>query len=143
MATKTELDAAYRATTYRVFLPEGVVELRIDSVSSDFAAWLKAKGVNTWAIVTAANPGSQQISIRENAEHQAKLECELLEAGFEPFVVEAVADDGQWPVEESCLVPGIDPSKVIALARQFGQNAVLLGESDGVPRLAWTEEYEG
>lgn len=142
MATKTELDKAYRATTYRVFLPAGALDLRIDTPHGDWAAWLAANDVDEWAILTAANPASRPLPARENGERQARLECALLEAGYEPFVVENLADDGNWPVEESCFVPGISPEETMALAREFGQNAVLLGGADGVPRLVWTEENE-
>ncbi|HZX32291.1 MAG TPA: DUF3293 domain-containing protein [Rhodocyclaceae bacterium] len=133
----TDLDRAYRATTYQVFLPGGAVELRVDGANPALAAWLREEGVEEWAVVTAANPASQPLSARENAERQAKLEVSLLEEGFEPYAGENVADDPAWPVEESCFIPDISREEAVALAQQFGQNAILWGEADGLPRLVW------
>lgn len=138
----TELEAAYRATAYRVFLPEGALELRIDAAEPALAAWLAQEGVEEWAILTAANPASRPLAARDNAERQARLEIELLEEGFEPYAGENLADDGGWPPEESCFVPGISLSEAVALAQQFGQNAILFGGADGIPRLVWTENRE-
>lgn len=142
MPTITELERAYRATTYRVFLPEGAIDLRVDSACPVLLAWLAAHGFREWAILTAANPASQALSARENTERQANLEIALLEEGFEPFTGENIADDAAWPLEESCFVPGISLPEAIALAQQFGQNAILFGEGDGVPRLVWTGSSE-
>ncbi|MGE5492870.1 MAG: DUF3293 domain-containing protein [Actinomycetota bacterium] len=133
----TDLDQAYRATTYRVFLPGGAVDLRVDAANPALAAWLREEGVDEWAVVTAANPASQPLSPRKNAERQARLEVSLLEEGFEPYAGENVADDSAWPVEESCFIPDISREEAVALAQQFGQNAVLWGEADGLPRLVW------
>lgn len=133
----TDLDQAYRATTYRVFLPGGALELRVDAANPALEAWLREEGIEEWAVVTAANPASQPLSARENAERQAQLEVSLLEEGFEPYAGENVADDPAWPVEESCFIPDISREEAVALAQQFGQNAILWGEAGGLPRLVW------
>ena len=135
----TELERAYRATTYRVFLPGGALELKVDTANPALASWLAEEGAREWAVLTAFNPASRPLPAGENAERQARLECELLEKGFEPYSGENIADDAGWPSEESCFVPGISQGEAIALAQQFGQNAILFGEADGVPRLVWTE----
>lgn len=136
----TKLADAYRATTYRVFLPGGALDLRIDQPDDRLRQWLAANGHACFAIVTAANPGSRQATPECNAERQAALECELLEGNYEPYAAEHVADDGQWPVEESCFVPELAVADACALAAEFGQNAVVCGDQDGVPRLFWIEE---
>ncbi len=135
-----DLDAAYRATTYRVFLPGGVADLRIDQASERLRHWLAEEGATCFAIVTACNPGSQPLSAPANAERQAQLECELLEGNYEPYAAENIADDGAWPVEESCFVPELECADACALAADFGQNAVLCGGCDGVPRLIWIKQ---
>ncbi len=136
------LEAAYRATTYRVFLPGGAVDLRLGEASPALVAWLAEEDVSTWAILTAYNPASQRLAPGENAERQSQLECALLEQGFLTFAGENVADDGVWPNEESCFVPGMDLKNSVALARRFGQNAFILGGKDGVPHLVWSDEEQ-
>jgi hypothetical protein len=42
MAMMSELEAAYRATTYRVFLPGGALDLRIDLADERLRQWLAA-----------------------------------------------------------------------------------------------------
>ncbi len=135
-----DLEAAYRATTYRVFLPGGPVDLRLDQANERLRAWLAAEGCSCFAIVTACNPGSRPLSAEANAERQAQLECELLDGNYEPYAGENVADDGAWPIEESCFVPELEAADACALAADFGQNAVVCGGDDGVPRLIWIKE---
>ncbi|MBS1198730.1 MAG: hypothetical protein H6R18_2515 [Proteobacteria bacterium] len=138
---KTEsLEVSYRATTYRVFLPGGEVELRIGEANVALARWLAGEGASTWAILTAHNPASKPLTVTENAELQSQLECALLEQDCMTFSGENAADDEVWPNEESCFVPDINIKNSMALARRFGQNAYVFGEGDGLPRLVWVEE---
>ncbi len=143
MPTRSELEAAYRATVYRVYLPTGAVNLRIDGQDAGFAAWLVGEGATAWAILTAWNPGSQRLDEGENRTRQTALELRLLERGCEPYAGENVAEGGEWPVEESCLVLGLDCAAAAGLARDFGQNALVHGLGDGVPRLLWVAQTEG
>lgn len=142
MAKTPELEQAYRATTYRVFLPEGQFELRIEQPSPALADWLAAAGVPGFAVITAFNPGAQRLSDDDNLGRQSALECDLLEGNYEPYTAENVPDDGAEPVEESCFVPDIALEDALALADDYEQNAIVWGGPDGIPRLAWTEELE-
>ena len=137
MAKTTELEDAYRATTYRVFLPGGSCELRLGVASETLRCWLETAGALRFAIVTAHNPGSQALDAEQNALRQAQLECELLEAGFEPYAGENVADDGEWADEETCFVVDIGLEEAIALGEKYGQSAIICGADDGVPELLW------
>ena len=74
MAKTTELGAAYRATTYRVFLPGGGCDLRPGMASETLRCWLETAGVIRFAILTAHNPGSLPVAAEENALRQAELE---------------------------------------------------------------------
>lgn len=137
------LEAAYQACLYRVFLPAGAVDLRIDETNAELSRWLAGEGASTWAILTACNPASNRLEPAENAERQSRLECALLEQGFLTYAGENVSADGLWPNEESCLVVGIDLKNSVALARRFGQNAIVFGVADGIPRLVWLGEEIG
>ena len=138
MAKTTEFGTAYRATTYRVFLPGGGCDLRLGMASETLRCWLETAGVIRFAILTAHNPGSLPVAAEENALRQAELECALLELGYEPYAGENVADDDSWPDEESCFVPGISGAEAQVLARRYGQIAIVCGGADGVPELVWT-----
>lgn len=140
MARTTELEKAYRATTYRVFLPGGGCELRLDEPSDTLRCWLETAGADEFAILTAHNPGGQPADAATNAERQAQMEVALLEGDYETYVGENVADDGGWAVEETCFVPDISLADACALGAQYGQNAIVHGGADGIPRLAWIAE---
>ena len=56
MAKTTELDALYKATTYQVYLPGGVVRLRLGQPCPVLAGWMEENGCREIAIVTAYNP---------------------------------------------------------------------------------------
>jgi len=142
MVTMTELEMAYRATTYRVFLPGGVCDLRLEQPSDTLRCWLETAGARTFAVLTAHNPGGQPLDAASNAERQAQMEVALLEGNYETYVGENVADDGGWAVEETCFIPDISLADACALGAQYGQNAIVHGEADGIPRLAWIPEDE-
>jgi len=134
------LEAAYRATTYRVFLPGGSVDLRIGQASPELAVWLAGQGTTTWALITACNPESRRLDERENAARQSRLEVSLLEAGHEPYAGENLPDDHGWPAEESCFVAGVSVQYSMEIAARFGQNALVCGGADGVPQLLWVDK---
>jgi hypothetical protein len=90
-----------------------------------------------WAFLTAWNPRSRRLPRWRNERRQRALArllpLALLGAG--------VAADGRW-AEESLLAFGVPPGRARRLARQFGQNAVVVGRR-GVPaRLLWCTAAE-
>lgn len=142
MAKTSELEAAYKATTYRVFLPGGCCNLRIGEPSEILRCWIETAGCTEFALITAHNPGGERADEATNADRQSQLECELLEGNYEPYAAQHEADDDGWSTEESCFVPDISREDACALAADFGQNAVVCGSADGVPHLVWIEDSE-
>ncbi|MBS1139085.1 MAG: hypothetical protein H6R13_538 [Proteobacteria bacterium] len=142
MAKTSELEVAYKATTYRVYLSGGICDLRVGEPCETLRCWLETAGCKQFSIITAFNPGSQPTDEALNAERQAQLECDLLEGNYEPYAGQNVPDSEAWPVEESCFVPDLAPEDACALAGDYGQNAVISGGSDGVPHLVWVETSE-
>jgi Protein of unknown function (DUF3293) len=138
MAKTIELEAAYMATTYRVFLPGGLCDLRIGQPCETLRCWLETDDCTEFALITAYNPGGIRVDDAINAERQSQLECELLDGNYEPYAAQHEADG--WPNEESCFVPDISAEDACALAADFGQNAVVCGGADAVPHLVWIEE---
>lgn len=139
MAKTTELETAYRATTYRVFLPGGLVELRLDQASEAMCAWLTSSAAREFVILTAHNPDARPLDAEANVARQSQMELELLAQGFETYAGENEADSGDWPLEETCCVINIGLAEACALGAKYGQNALLHGTMDGVPRLIWIE----
>lgn len=138
MPTRSELAAAFAATTYRVFLPDGPVDLRVGQENPRLGTWLAEEGVEAWAVLTAWNPGGERREDALNIAAQSALEVKLLEMGYEPFAGENLADAGDWPREDACFVPRLRRERALAVAREFGQAAILCGDS-ATPNLAWIE----
>jgi len=139
MLKTTELAAAYRATTYRVFLPGGFADLRIGQPNEALICWLETAGCSNFAIISACNPGSRPIDAAKNAERQSQLECYLLEGNYEPYAGENVPDDDSGLLEECCFIPDITLEDACALADEFGQLAIVYGGADGIPGLIWID----
>ena len=136
---KSNLEQAYRDTLYQVYLPSGAVALRVDQTDAHFERWLSEENIAQWAILTAFNPGGVCYADDDNNAVQSALEIDLLEAGFEPYSGENIAASGDWPNEQTCLVPHISLDLALASARKFQQNAFIHGGADGVPRLIWVD----
>ena len=135
---RARLDAAYRRTAYRVELPDGPAVLRVDMAWSDIDARLTG-GATSLAYLTAVNPGSQPLSVDENARRQRALLDDIMKLGGISLPGSAVADDGAWPDEPGCLVAGLHQVTALALAERYGQNAFLHAQVGGAVRLIWCD----
>ena len=128
-----ELFSAYRATTFCADTPAGQLRIRIDKQHPELDVLLDDHGMASWAYITAWNPRSQDTEQGENEANQAALLRDL--TGYAVFTGEGVGADGDWPPEPSLLVLGLVEADALALGRQYGQNAILVGLRGEVARL--------
>ena len=126
---------AYRETLYLADTPAGRIALRVGQASPALDTLLAARGVHTWAYVTAHNPGSVRGDGDDNHRRQQALEAELEAQGYAAYPGEGVGDDGSWPPEASVLVLGLSREDAVALGRRHGQCAVLWGARGEAARL--------
>jgi hypothetical protein len=132
------LDAAFRATTYRVFpAGEPPIDIRIGVASERLDALLAAQCGDTWAFITAWNPGAQPLPARENAARHAELLALLCERGLRTLQGSGIPSEPGWTAEESVLVVGIGKAEAIAIARRFGQVAVVTGARGAAAELVY------
>lgn len=136
-AERARLESAYRATRYRVQLSAGAIDLCIGEPSPALDALLGELGAADWAIVTACNPQSVRSDAAANAAAQARLAAELGAQGYRCLPGCNLAADGSWPAEASFFVVGITPAAAVDIGAACGQNAVVVGERGGAPRLLW------
>jgi hypothetical protein len=136
-----DLDAAYIDTDYRVDDgPFGPFVIRIGEMSIAADRLLAQHGQSEWAFMTACNPGSAQIAPQENARRMAELQAVCRSRGWPHYAGAGVGRDGSWPPEPSFLVVGIREPEAIAVARQFGQNAIVAGRIGEPCRLVWVAQ---
>jgi hypothetical protein len=126
-----QLEAAYHATTYRVFAPP--IEIRTGAVHDALDQLLEQHNTVEWAFISAWNPMSVEQSATENdIAHQQLLAAV---AAFPHFEGAGVGDDGRWPPERSLLILGIGLAEAVELGRRFRQHAVVCGRIGEEARL--------
>jgi hypothetical protein len=135
---RKDIDAAFRATTYRVFVPdEPPIDIRIGERSPRLDAILAAYECNAWAFITAWNPGSQPLPRDENAARQMDLLALVDARGYRRLMGSGVPAGADWQAEESVLVLGVPKAEAIELGARFDQLAVVIGARGGAAELAY------
>ncbi len=126
-----KLVQAYVETLYRVF-PPGSPEhvLRIGQRHPGFDARLAQSSSRSWVVLTACNPGSIPRSEEENAAAQRELTATLERWELVAWRARGESPGRDW-TEESLCVLDLDPGQARALARRFGQLALVRGEAGG------------
>lgn len=146
MATTTEdtaatnavrWSAAYTATAYHVFFPEGECVLRVGERSAELEICLSRRKARRLAVITAWNPGSKAQSTVENQSAQNRLKQTLLQAGVTYVEGENRADAGDWPPEPSFGLCGVTVAEASTIAGLFGQNAYLTVAIGHPAELIW------
>jgi hypothetical protein len=133
------LIAAYRATRYAVDDRPVPFVLVVDEPSAALATCHRRHGVHCSAFLTAWNPHSQLAPADRNAAAGAALEQRLHAAGYRLLAGRGVDPSGAWPAEHSVLALGLERAAACAIAREFGQAALVVAGADAVPRLVLLE----
>lgn len=133
----SDLDALYRQARYVVDDDDVSFTIRIGDSNDGLKELLAERGTSAWAYLTACNPNSQPLSDEENEVRQAEFIERLIADGYTYLRGYGTGDD--WDPEPSLLVLAIGRDAAVGLGREFGQNAILWGESDGVPELVWCD----
>lgn len=136
-AERARLEAAYRATTYRIHAPRGDIDLRIGEASPALAALLHEAGADCWAIISACNPRSIHRDDATNSAAQSELTDCIALSGHRGLSGENVADDSNWLPEASCCVFGMTAARAREYGKRFAQHAVVVGGDTGIPQLLW------
>jgi hypothetical protein len=129
------LTNAYRDALYQVDVAGGSLELRVDVPCESLRQWLAAHHHFCAALLTAHNPGSERRADSVNQEAQRQLQAAIRARGLRFLTGRNLDPRGQWPVEDSLLVPDLSLKEAQALAAQFGQRAFLWCDASGTPRL--------
>jgi hypothetical protein len=133
-----ELRESYTNACYQLHLPAGTVELAVGRYSAPLAEWMRASGCACSALLTAFNPASIPRADALNRAAQAGLEARLLHGGCTLIPATAIDPCGGWPPEPGVLVSGLAKTDALAIARDFGQLAILWCGADAIPQLVET-----
>ena len=130
-----DLLQAYLETDYHVASPEGSLTFHVGRENSGNDMLLIGAGAERWAVITAWNPHSQHRSWEENDEAQDRLKKAIESRGLKWWEAAGKHPSNDWPAEESCLILNNAPRPARELCREFGQLAVLFGETGDAPWL--------
>jgi hypothetical protein len=136
---KSRHDTVYRATTYRVADGAQRFSIRVGEHCAPLDALLGAYGADEWAYVTAYNPGGRRAGADANEAAQQRLAAALRATARPVLRGEGAGADGAWPAEPSLLVLGLPRADALALARRFGQEAIVAGRRGGPAELVYCE----
>ncbi len=128
---------SYLTTEYRVYgaAPMERFTLRIGVRHPRLATLQHRTHAYCSAFITAWNPHSRIRSDTLNEAAQRRLMRDLRQLRCKVIRGEGVAADGRWK-EPSLLALGLKRNAALRLARRYGQNAVVVCNKHGVPRLA-------
>lgn len=127
---------AYLRTIYRLYEPAFDVYIGLRNPALD--AWLNRQGWDTFAFITAWNPGSEILPAGENDRRHRDLFKVLRRHAQEmPLPAVHISPDGGWPPEASWWAPGLTPDTAVSIALKFEQNALVFWEKGGVAELWW------
>jgi len=123
--------SAYRATDYAV---DGRPDwtLRVGATCRSLMPLLAAAGAPGAAFVSAWNPRGRRAPTRVNVTAHARLLARLHRQGASVWPGWGRGDAGDWPPERSVLAIGPSLPEAIALARDFGQRALVWLPAGGV-----------
>ncbi|WP_250453251.1 DUF3293 domain-containing protein [Caballeronia sp. ATUFL_M2_KS44] len=131
---------AYRSAIYRID-DEPPIDMTID-VSNDAAASLLARHrVMSAVFVTAFNPFGRELEHDENATRQQALAAYVAQKGLRALPGAGMDPKGAWTAETSLLVLGAGEEIADEFMTAFEQNAVVMLDADGVPRLRFHPRY--
>ncbi|NJL74458.1 MAG: DUF3293 domain-containing protein [Saprospiraceae bacterium] len=137
------LHQTYIDTTYWLYTHEQSFGICIGMRFPDFEAWLQRAGIQAWAMVTAANPRSQELSVEENEQRNVELREFLQVQGFSNlYAAEGKPDQGEWQPRAGFFIPNISLAQALTVAALFEQNAIVFGSLDEATKVVWVNNLE-
>ncbi|MGI8422817.1 MAG: DUF3293 domain-containing protein [Chloroflexota bacterium] len=128
-AISNGLWSAYDNTVFRATVEGNDIQIRPGTNDPALDRVLEARGVSTWAYITAWNPGSHELSRQENDVRHERLKNDVVSFGLESFEGMGEPDDPKWQPERSLLVLGLHEREALNIGRRYGQNAIVVGET--------------
>jgi hypothetical protein len=123
---------AYERTRFCVHDGGRQVCFMAGSVSRRLQSLLARHNANTFAFVTAWNPGSKPLTRAENERRGRLLDADVAALGYRGLHGVGIGQDPAWEPEESLMILGISRRRAIKLGRKYGQLAIVFGRA-GAP----------
>ena len=131
---KKELLDSYAAANYHVYADPSFI-LKIDISSKELRKLLIELNVKFAAFITAFNPYSQELSLKENRLRNKKLEGKIQSLDLYYIKGDGRCGDSGVVGEESFLVLGLSKKQAINLGKESQQNAIVVCDANAIPSL--------
>lgn len=112
-------------------------KISIGKKTDELDAYLKHKGYDSWAFISAENPASIPLAESENLTRRLQLESFLNRESYEYIQGKGKSKTGDWPAENSLLILNISKQKALNLSKEFGQNAFVFAEIGKPAEMVW------
>ncbi len=139
---QAKLESAYQAAWYHLWWPGGSERIHSGQWPRVFLQHHHHQGDEPWFWLTAANPGSRLLPAHCNRLRNLLLALELRRRGWLHGPGWSGSPHADWPVEAGFWLICSRPAAVHALARHFGQLAVLQGSRHQPARVHWLDAEE-
>ena len=129
-----ELLDSYTEAHYHVYADPSFI-LKIDISSKELRKLLIELNVKFAAFITAFNPYSQELPLKENRLRNKKLERKIQSLEFYYIKGDGRCGDSGEVGEESFLVFGLSKKQAINLGKESQQNAIVVCDTNATPSL--------
>ena len=129
---------AYRTTRFVAYDGDREVVATVDLHVPEMDALLGRLAARSGVFITAWNPRSVVLSPELNAAAAGRLEARVAAEGFRALPHRGFSADPAWHPEEGIFVLDIDFDDAIAMAGDFGQNAITVVSIGRPVRLLFT-----
>lgn len=137
---RTRLGPLYAMAEYVVHGPEGPIVLKPSEQNAALERLLAACEAQSLSCISAFNPQSHALSDEQNRRRQAALEAFARRKGWRAFPGVNRDPKGEWPDEQTLCLLDLPENTARALARCFGQCAILRAVRGRAPRLMWCDD---
>lgn len=134
---------AYRTTRFVAYDGDCEVVALVDRHVPEMDALLQRLGARSGVFITAWNPRSVVLSPALNAPAADRLAARVAGEGFIALPHRGVSADPSWRAEEGLFVLDIDFAYALAMAADFGQNAITVVTPGEPARLLFTPLMTG
>jgi hypothetical protein len=126
-----ELLLGYETTCYSILNPK--IDIYLGKENEALQSFLKEHDFTSWCFITAWNPFSNALSLKENQRLNSLLEQDL--NSYALFAAEGKDTIGNWPPEISFFAGNISREDSIFLGKKYEQNAIVFGVIDEIAEL--------
>ena len=115
---------AYRTTRFVAYDGDREIVATVGQHAPEMDELLHRMAARSGVFITAWNPRSVVLSHELNAAAAGRLEARVAAEGFRALPHRGISADPAWHPEEGLFVLDIDFDYAIAMATDFGQNAI-------------------